>query len=55
VIATASTEEKRELTRSLGADAAADPTRVLELTERSRKALQELLDADVAARRSVYL
>jgi 1-acyl-sn-glycerol-3-phosphate acyltransferase len=42
-------------TASLGAAAADDPARVLELTERARSSLQEMLDRDVAARRSVYL
>jgi hypothetical protein len=39
----------------MGRELAADPTGVLELTERVRSSLQELLDEDVAARRSVYL
>jgi 1-acyl-sn-glycerol-3-phosphate acyltransferase len=42
-------------TASLGAAAASDAARVLELTERTRSALQDMLDEDVAARRTVYL
>ncbi len=42
-------------TAGAGPDAAADGSRVLELTERVRAALQQMLDEDVAARRSVYL
>ncbi|MFL5263726.1 MAG: 1-acyl-sn-glycerol-3-phosphate acyltransferase [Anaeromyxobacteraceae bacterium] len=42
-------------TAALGAAAADDPAQVLELTERTRSALQDMLDRDVAARRSVYL
>ncbi|HUK66750.1 MAG TPA: lysophospholipid acyltransferase family protein [Anaeromyxobacteraceae bacterium] len=42
-------------TRGAGPSAADDPARVLELTERTRVALQEILDREVAARRSVYL
>lgn len=42
-------------TRAAGAGAADDPPRVLELTERVRASLQQMLDEDVAARRSVYL
>jgi len=38
-----------------GPGAAADASRVFELTERTRSALQQMLDEDVAARRSVYL
>ncbi len=38
-----------------GPAAAEDATRVLELTERCRASLQQMLDEDVAARRSVYL
>ena len=38
-----------------GPDGASDPARVLELTERTRASLQQMLDEDVAARRSVYL
>jgi 1-acyl-sn-glycerol-3-phosphate acyltransferase len=42
-------------TRAAGPGAAEDPARVLELTERTRASLQQMLDEDVAARRSVYL
>ncbi len=42
-------------TRAAGAEAAEDQARVLELTERTRASLQQMLDDDVAARRSVYL
>jgi 1-acyl-sn-glycerol-3-phosphate acyltransferase len=42
-------------TAGLGAGAASDPAHVLELTERARAALQDMLDEDVAARRTVYL
>jgi 1-acyl-sn-glycerol-3-phosphate acyltransferase len=42
-------------TRGLDAAAADDPAVVLDLTERTRAALQAMLDEDVAARRSVYL
>jgi 1-acyl-sn-glycerol-3-phosphate acyltransferase len=42
-------------TRAAGASAAEDPGRVLELTEHTRASLQQMLDEDVAARRSVYL
>ena len=38
-----------------GPDAADDPVQVLDLTERVRTRLQQMLDEDVAARRSVYL
>jgi 1-acyl-sn-glycerol-3-phosphate acyltransferase len=38
-----------------GAAAAEDASRVLDLTERTRQALQAMLDEDVAARRSIYL
>ncbi|HET9594643.1 MAG TPA: lysophospholipid acyltransferase family protein [Anaeromyxobacteraceae bacterium] len=38
-----------------GPSAADDAARVLELTERTREALQGMLDEDVAARRSIYL
>ncbi len=41
--------------RAAGSDAAEDPARVLELTELARGSLQQMLDEDVAARRSVYL
>jgi 1-acyl-sn-glycerol-3-phosphate acyltransferase len=42
-------------TRTAGPDGAEEPARVLELTERARASLQQMLDEDVAARRSVYL
>jgi 1-acyl-sn-glycerol-3-phosphate acyltransferase len=42
-------------TASMGSEAAGDATRVLELTEHVRSSLQQLLDEDVVARRSVYL
>ncbi len=42
-------------TESLGPGAADDPHAVFDLTERTRAALQQMLDEDVAARRSVYL
>jgi 1-acyl-sn-glycerol-3-phosphate acyltransferase len=38
-----------------GPDGAEDANRVFDLTERTRSALQQMLDEDVAARRSVYL
>ena len=37
-----------------GPQAADDPATVIDLTERTREALQAMLDEDVAARRSVY-
>jgi 1-acyl-sn-glycerol-3-phosphate acyltransferase len=40
---------------ALGRAAAEDAAQVLALTERTRSALQQMLDEDVAARRSVYL
>ncbi|OFX21609.1 MAG: hypothetical protein A2V77_09130 [Anaeromyxobacter sp. RBG_16_69_14] len=42
-------------TQTAGPGAADDSSRVLELTERARASLQQMLDEDVAARRSVYL
>jgi 1-acyl-sn-glycerol-3-phosphate acyltransferase len=42
-------------TSAAGAAAAEEQGHVLELTERARAALQQMLDEDVAARRSVYL
>ena len=42
-------------TQAAGPGAAGDSARVLELTERARASLQQMLDEDVAARRSVYL
>ncbi len=42
-------------TRAAGPGAADDSAHVLELTERARASLQQMLDEDVAARRSVYL
>ncbi len=42
-------------TDGLAAEAAGDSGRVFDLTERTRSALQRMLDEDVAARRSVYL
>lgn len=42
-------------TRAVDPGAADDPPRVLELTERARASLQQMLDEDVASRRSVYL
>lgn len=42
-------------TRSLGAAAADDPVAVAALTESVRSAVQRMLDADVAARASVFL
>ena len=42
-------------TRAAGPGAADDAARVLEVTERARASLQQMLDEDVAARRSVYL
>jgi 1-acyl-sn-glycerol-3-phosphate acyltransferase len=42
-------------TQAAGPGAADDSARVLEVTERARASLQQMLDEDVAARRSVYL
>jgi 1-acyl-sn-glycerol-3-phosphate acyltransferase len=42
-------------TGAQGPDDAADEGRVFDLTERTRSALQRMLDEDVAARRSVYI
>ncbi len=42
-------------TQAAGPGAADDSAHVLELTERARASLQQMLDEDVAARRSVYL
>jgi hypothetical protein len=36
-------------------DGADDAARVLDVTERTRASIQQMLDEDVAARRSVYL
>jgi hypothetical protein len=42
-------------TSAAGAAAADDPAQVAELMERTRHALQRMLDEDVAARSSTYL